>query len=108
MSEALSEWVPKTKLGRMVKEGRILSIKEIFDQNLVIREPEIVDYLLPNLKHEVLDVTIVQKQTDAGEVSKFRVVVVVGNFDGYVGLGIGKARQIRQAIDKAIRKLSST
>jgi small subunit ribosomal protein S5 len=104
VSEALSEWVPKTKLGRMVKEGRILSIKEIFDQNLVIREPEIVDYLLPNLKHEVLDVTIVQKQTDAGEVSKFRVVVVVGNFDGYVGLGVGKAKQIRQAIDKAIRE----
>ncbi|MGC8975303.1 MAG: 30S ribosomal protein S5 [Thermoprotei archaeon] len=104
MSEALSEWAPKTKLGRMVKEGRISSIKEIFDQNLIIREPEIVDYLLPNLKHEVLDVTIVQKQTDAGEVSKFRVVVVIGNFDGYVGLGVGKAKQIRQAIDKALRE----
>ncbi len=88
----------------MVKEGRISSIKEIFDQNLIIREPEIVDYLLPNLKHEVLDVTIVQKQTDAGEVSKFRVVVVIGNFDGYVGLGVGKAKQIRQAIDKALRE----
>jgi len=100
----LSEWAPKTKLGRMVKEGRISSIKEIFDQNLIIREPEIVDYLLPNLKHEVLDVTIVQKQTDAGEVSKFRVVVVIGNFDGYVGLGVGKAKQIRQAIDKALRE----
>lgn len=100
----MSEWAPKTKLGRMVKEGRISSIKEIFDQNLIIREPEIVDYLLPNLKHEVLDVTIVQKQTDAGEVSKFRVVVVIGNFDGYVGLGVGKAKQIRQAIDKALRE----
>ncbi|MEM0025898.1 MAG: 30S ribosomal protein S5 [Zestosphaera sp.] len=104
MSEALSEWIPKTKLGKMVKEGRISSIKEIFDQNLTIREPEIVDYLLPNLKHEVLDVAIVQKQTDAGEVSKFRVVVVLGNFDGYIGLGVGKAKQIRQAIDKAIRE----
>lgn len=103
MSESTSEWVPKTRLGRMVKEGRITSLKEIFDQNIMIREPEIVNYLLPNLKHEVLDVAIVQKQTDAGESSRFRVVVVVGNFDGYVGLGVGKARQIRQAIEKAIR-----
>lgn len=103
MSESLSEWVPKTRLGRMVKEGRITSIKEVFDQNITISEPEIVDYLLPNLKHEVLDVNIVQKQTDAGEVTRFRVVVVLGNFDGYVGLGVGKAKQIRQAIEKAVR-----
>jgi len=103
MSSHLSEWVPRTRLGRLVKEGRITSIKEIFDQNMVIREPEIVDYLLPDLKHEVVDVNIVQKQTDAGEVTRFRVMVVVGNFNGYVGIGLGKAKQIRQAIDKAIR-----
>jgi len=105
MSEApsLEEWVPKTRVGRMVKEGKITSIKEIFDTNLPIREPEIVDYLMPDLKHEVVDVNIVQKQTDAGELTRFRVLVVVGNMDGYVGVGIGKARQVRQAIEKALR-----
>jgi small subunit ribosomal protein S5 len=87
----------------MVKEGKITSIKEIFDMNAVIQEPEIIDYLLPDLKHEVVDVNIVQKQTDAGEMTRFRTMVVVGNFDGYVGLGLGKAKQLRQAIDKAIR-----
>jgi len=100
---SLEEWVPRTRLGWMVKEGKISSIKEIFDMNLVIQEPEIVDYLLPDLQHEVVDVNIVQKQTDAGEMTRFRVLVVVGNFDGYVGIGLGKARQVRQAIGKAIR-----
>jgi len=100
---SLEEWVPRTRLGWMVKEGKISSIKEIFDMNLVIQEPEIVDYLLPDLQHEVVDVNIVQKQTDAGEMTRFRVLVVVGNFNGYVGIGLGKARQVRQAIGKAIR-----
>lgn len=98
----LEEWVPRTNLGRMVKEGKITSIDEIFAINVPILEPEIVDYLLPDLKHEVIDVGIVQKQTDAGELSRFRVVVVVGNENGYVGIGKGKAKQLRFAIEKAI------
>ncbi len=98
----LEEWVPRTKVGRMVKEGRITSIREIFELNLPILEPEIVDFLMPDLKHEVVDIKIVQKQTDAGELSRFRVTVVVGNEDGYVGIGAGKAKQLRFAIQKAI------
>ncbi len=98
----LEEWVPRTKVGRMVKEGRITSIREIFELNFPILEPEIVDFLMPDLKHEVVDIKIVQKQTDAGELSRFRVTVVVGNEDGYVGIGAGKAKQLRFAIQKAI------
>ncbi len=101
--EVLEAWEPRTRVGRMVKEGKISSIDEIFRMNLPILEPEIVDILLPNLKHEVIDVTIVQKMTDAGRITRFRAVVVVGNEDGYVGLGKGKARQFRFAIEKAIR-----
>jgi small subunit ribosomal protein S5 len=98
----LEEWVPRTRIGKMVKEGKIASIDEIFAMNIPILEPEIVDYLLPDLKHEIIDVGIVQKQTDAGELSRFRVVVIVGNENGYVGIGKGKAKQLRFAIEKAI------
>ncbi len=28
----LDEWTPRTKLGQLVKEGKISSIKEIFDR----------------------------------------------------------------------------
>jgi SSU ribosomal protein S5P len=106
----LEEWVPKTKVGRLVKEGKIANIEEIFRRNLPILEPEIVDVLLPGLQAEVIDISHVQKMTDAGRVTRYRVTVVVGNRDGYVGLGKGKARQLRDAIDKAIRdaKLNMT
>ncbi|MCE4612774.1 MAG: 30S ribosomal protein S5 [Desulfurococcales archaeon] len=99
----LEEWKPRTRVGRLVKEGKITSIDEIFKRNLPILETEIVDVLLPGLDHEIIDVSIVQKMTDAGRITRFRAVVVVGNGDGYVGLGKGKARQFRFAIEKAIR-----
>lgn len=96
--------MPKTLAGKLVKEGKITSLGRLFELNLPIREVEIVDALLPGLKHEILSVNLVQRQTDAGEVSQFQVAAVVGNEDGYVGVGMGKSKQIRLAIEKAIRK----
>ena len=95
------EWKPRTKLGRMILEGRVTSIEEVFMEGLKMREPEIVDVLLPDLQEEVIDINLVQKQTDAGEKSRFKAIVAVGNRDGYVGLGSGKAKQVRTAIEKA-------
>ena len=100
-AERLEEWTPRTRLGRLVLEGKISSLEEVFAEGMKIREPEIVDLLLPNLEEEVIHVSIVQKQTDAGEKTRFKSIVVVGNSDGYVGLGSGKADQVRTAIEKA-------
>jgi small subunit ribosomal protein S5 len=100
-NEKVESWVPRTKLGKMVLDGTISSIEELFMEGLKIREPEIVDVLLPDLQEEVINIGLVQKQTDAGEKSQFRAVVVVGNRDGYVGLASGKASQVRSAIEKA-------
>jgi len=101
IKESLEEWVPRTKLGRMVREGKITSIEEIFMEGYRIREPEIVDILISDLEEEVINISLVQKQTDAGEQSRFKAIVAVGNRDGYIGLGSGKARQVRTAIEKA-------
>jgi small subunit ribosomal protein S5 len=98
--EGIEEWIPRTRLGKMIHEGRISSMEEIFMEGLKIREPEIVDVLLPDLQEEVLNINLVQKQTDAGEKSRFKAIVAVGNRDGYVGLGSGKAKQVRTAIEK--------
>ncbi len=95
------EWVPKTRLGKMIQEGRITSIEEVFTSGLKIHEPQIVDALLPDLQEEVININLVQKQTDAGEKSRFKAIVAVGNRDGYIGLGSGKASQVRTAIEKA-------
>lgn len=100
---ALEKWVPRTRVGKMVVEGKITSLKEIFDRNLPLLEPEIVDYLLPNLKYERVDAKIVQKMTDAGRRTRFLVVVVVGDENGFVGVGTGKAKQYVDALAKAIR-----
>lgn len=100
-AERLEQWIPRTRLGKMIQEGRIASIEEVFTEGLPIREPEIVDALLPDLQEEVININLVQKQTDAGERSRFKAIVAVGNRDGYVGLGSGKARQVRTAIEKA-------
>ena len=100
-TESKVKWVPKTTLGEMVLSGQIVSIQDILSQGLKIKEPEIVDALLPNLQQEVLGIGLVQKQTDAGEKTRFRAVVAVGNEDGFIGVGTGKAKQVRAAIEKA-------
>ena len=99
--EGLEQWFPKTRLGKMIQEGRITSIEEVFMAGLQIRESQIVDTLIPDLQEEVININLVQKQTDAGEKSRFKAIVAVGNRDGYVGLGAGKASQVRNAIEKA-------
>ncbi len=97
----LEQWVPRTRLGKMIQEGKVTSIEEVFMAGLQIRESQIVDALIPDLQEEVININLVQKQTDAGEKSRFRAVVAVGNRDGYIGLGSGKASQVRNAIEKA-------
>jgi small subunit ribosomal protein S5 len=87
----------------MVKEGQITSIQDIFREGYKVREVEIIDFLVQDLKDEVIDIAMVQKQTDAGENSRFRAVVAVGNGNGLIGLGTGKAKRVRNAIEKGIR-----
>lgn len=101
VKEKIEDWKPRTSLGKMIQEGRISTMEEIFMEGLKIRESEIVDTLLPDLQEEVINVNLVQRQTDAGEKSRFKAIVAVGNRDGYFGLGSGKAKQVRGAIEKA-------
>jgi len=97
----LDEWIPKTKLGRLVKDGHINSIEEILENNYRIREPEIVDALFPDLRQEVVDVSMVQRQSDSGQQKSFRLTVVVGNGEGVLGIGIGKAPEFVPAVRAA-------
>ncbi len=98
-------WVPKTELGRKVHSGEIATMADALRSGLPLREAAIVDKLIPMLHDEVLDVNMVQRMTDSGRRFKFAVTVVVGNGDGYVGLGRAKGREvgptIRRAIDRA-------
>lgn len=50
------EWQPVTKLGRLVKAGKIQSMEQIYLHSLPIKEYQIVDWFLPKLKDEVMKV----------------------------------------------------
>jgi small subunit ribosomal protein S5 len=95
-------WVPQTRLGRKVQEGEIDTMDDALNSGLPLKEPEIVDQLLPGLEDEVLDINMVQRMTDSGRRVKFRCVVAVGNRNGYLGYAEGRDDQVGAAIQKAI------
>lgn len=96
------DWGPKTRLGQMVKKGEISTMSDALNSGLPMREPAIVDILLPEVEDEVIDVKMVQRMTDSGRRIKFVITVVVGNKDGFVGLGQAKGKEVGPSIKKAI------
>lgn len=115
--QAPSDWTPKTELGKKVRTGEITDIDTILDNGLAILEPEIVDTLL-NLESELLMIgqakgkfgggqrrifRQTQKKTREGNKPKFTVMAVVGNKNGYVGIGLGKSKETVPAREKAIK-----
>lgn len=111
----LEEWIPKTKLGKLVKEGKIKEIDEALKYKIL--EAEIVDSLL-SLKSEILNIgqakgkfgggkrrawRQTQRKTAEGNVPTFSCTCVVGS-DGYIGIGYGKAKETLPANAKALRK----
>ena len=83
------EWVPCTKLGLLVKSGKIKSLEQIYLFSLPIKEYQIVDFFMKDkLKDEVMQIASVQKQTSAGQRTRFVCSVAVGDCDGHVGLGL--------------------
>lgn len=115
----ISAWQPRTELGKKVKSGEIADIDTILDSGRRILEPEIADALLKDLHVELLEIgqskgkfgggkrsiwKTTQKKTCEGNKPSFTAMAVVGNKDGYVGIGFGKARETMPAREKATRK----
>ncbi len=111
-------WKPKTSIGKLVKEGTINDIQELLNKGYKILEPEIVDVLLPNMETDLLLIgqskgkfgggqrrvfRQTQKKTREGNKPKFATYALVGNNDGMVGIGYGKAKETVPAREKAIR-----
>ena len=115
-AEHLESWVPKTNLGRLVKDKKIKDIDEVLKHKVL--EPEIIDSLL-NLKSDILNIgqakgkfgggkrrawRQTQKKTAEGNVPTFSCMTIVGDMNSYVGIGYGRAKETLPARAKALRK----
>ncbi len=96
-----SSWIPKTQIGKKVKAGEITSLEEIYALGKPVLEAEIIDYLLPTLESETLEIKNTQRMTDCGRKMQFRAIVIVGDKNGHVGIGAGKSEEVRPAIESA-------
>ena len=112
-------WKPKTEIGIKVKKGEIVDINEVLDQGNRILEAKIVDALIPNLETDLIEIgqskgkfgggkrsiwKQTQKKSKEGNKPSFSTVAVVGNEDGFVGIGKGKAKETVPAREKATRQ----
>ncbi|MBI2579170.1 MAG: 30S ribosomal protein S5 [Candidatus Aenigmarchaeota archaeon] len=113
---AMENWKPKTELGKRVMEGSVASIDMIFSSGKKIKESEIVDRLLPNMQSEVILIggspgkgggikrtptRRTARMHRSGRRFRISAMVVIGNGDGYIGVGKAQALEHRDAIEKA-------
>ncbi len=62
----------------------------------------IIDASQLELQESIINIRRVSKTVKGGRNSRFSVTVAVGNGEGYVGVGQGKALEIPEAVRKAI------
>uniref|UniRef100_A0A8C2V4H2 Small ribosomal subunit protein uS5 n=1 Tax=Chinchilla lanigera TaxID=34839 RepID=A0A8C2V4H2_CHILA len=73
------KWIPVTKLGQLIKDMKIKFLEEIYLFS-PIKESEIIGFLLgTSLKDEALKIMLVQKQTRAGQWTRFKVTGCCGS-----------------------------
>ncbi len=115
----VAAWQPTTSIGQKVKSGEVTDIDQLLDKGLKILEATVVDVLLPNMQNDLLMIgqakgkfgggqkrvfKQTQKKTPEGNKPSFSCVAIVGNGNGYVGVGCGKSKDTVPAREKALRK----
>ena len=112
-------WEPKTQLGKDVVSGKYSTINQVISSGEKIMEPQITEFLVPNMSYEFVNVgqakgkfgggkrktsKSTQKITREGGRMSFSMVALSGNKEGVVGLGFGKARETVPSREKCMVK----
>jgi small subunit ribosomal protein S5 len=112
---ARRDWKPKTELGKKVANGEITDIDIVFEKGWKIKEPEIVDRLLPGLERNILFIggspgkgggvkrtstRRTARMHRSGRRYRISACVVVGS-PGYIGVAKAVGVEHSSAIEKA-------
>ncbi len=117
--DVLASWVPRTELGRKVMNGEIKTIDEIFEKGYVIRESEIVDYLVPGIEEKIIQIggnpgkggsirrtpiRFTNRMHKSGRRRAIHALVAVGNGNGIIGIGYATSKDVTSTIANAVKK----
>jgi len=114
-------WKPKTTLGKKIISGEVTDIAKVFADGIKISEPYIVDALVPNLEKEIILIggstgkgggikrtpfKRTSRMHKSGRRYRISVMTVVGNKNGYVGIGLssGPPGKHQEVIEKSTNK----
>jgi small subunit ribosomal protein S2e len=79
-------------------------MEEIFLFSIPVKEEEIIDHFLKDkLQDAVMKIMPVQKQSSAGQRTRFKAFVAVGDSNGHIGLGVKCSSEVANAIRGAIK-----
>jgi small subunit ribosomal protein S5 len=113
----VGSWRPRTALGKDVASGSVKDIDEVLAEGRKILEPQVVDFLVPGLKSELIQiggrkgkgggkerisVKITATMHRSGRRFTYNAFAIVGNEAGLIGVGRGSAIETRNAINKAV------
>jgi len=113
----VGSWRPRTALGKDVASGAVKDIDEVLKSGRKIMEPQVVDFLMPGLKSELIQiggrkgkgggkeripVKITATMHRSGRRFTYNAFAIVGDEAGLIGMGRGSAVETRNAINKAV------
>jgi small subunit ribosomal protein S5 len=103
LNKSIYEWVPKTYLGQLVKNGTIKKFEDLKNYPYPVLEIEIIDYFNLDLTKTIVSTRRVFKPVKSGRILSYSVHLVLTG-SNYLGVGSANAASTLLATNLAIKK----